>query len=93
MDGSYVLALPEGTHSLSVSYIGYLTVNLTVTVNPDGTGTVRASDDTSISMTDSGLMIYMAPDSEALADAVVTARKNLESLQALSPSRTWGPGR
>ena len=87
VDGSYVLALPEGTHSLSVSYIGYLTVNLTVTVNPDGTGTVRASDDTSISMTDSGLMIYMAPDSEALADAVVTARKNLESLQALQNER------
>ena len=59
VDGSYVLALPEGTHSLSVSYIGYLTVNLTVTVNPDGTGTVRASEDTSISMTDSGL----SPDS------------------------------
>lgn len=87
VDGSYVLALPEGTHSLSVSYIGYLTVNLTVTVNPDGTGTVRASEDTSISMTDSGLMIYMAPDSEALADAVVTARKNLESLQALQNER------
>ena len=87
VDGSYVLALPEGTHSLSVSYIGYLTVNLTVTVNPDGTGTVRASDDTSISMTDSGLMIYMAPDSQALADAVVTARKNLESLQALQNER------
>lgn len=87
VDGSYVLALPEGTHSLSVSYIGYLTVNLAVTVNPDGTGTVRASDDTSISMTDSGLMIYMAPDREALADAVVTARKNLESLQALQNER------
>ena len=87
VDGSYVLALPEGTHSLSISYIGYLTVNLTVTVNPDGTGTVRASEDTSISMTDSGLMIYMAPDSEALADAVVTARKNLESLQALQNER------
>ena len=87
VDGSYVLALPEGTHSLSVSYIGYLTVNLTVTVNPDGTGTVRASEDTSISMTDSGLMIYMASDSEALADAVVTARKNLESLQALQNER------
>ena len=57
------------------------------TVNPDGTGTVRASEDTSISMTDSGLMIYMAPDSEALADAVVTARKNLESLQALQNER------
>ena len=87
VDGSYVLALPEGTHSLSVSYIGYLTVNLTVTVNPDGTGTVRASEDTSISMTDSGLMIYMAPDNQALADAVVTARKNLESLQALQNER------
>ena len=87
VDGSYVLALPEGTHSLSVSYIGYLTVNLTVTVNPDGTGTVRASEDTSISMTDSGLMIYMAPDSQALADAVVTARKNLESLLALQNER------
>ena len=87
LDGSYILPLPEGTHTLSVSYIGYTAVTLNITVNPDGTGTVRASEDTSISMTDSGLMIYMAPDSQALADAVVTARKNLESLQALQNER------
>ena len=87
LDGSYILPLPEGTHTLSVSYIGYTAVTLNITVNPDGTGTVRSPDDTSVALTDMGLVIYMAPDSQALADAVVTARKNLESLQALQNER------
>ena len=87
VDGSYSLPLPEGTHTLSVSYMGYTTIELNVTVGPDGSGTVQASDETSLAMTDKGLVIYMAPDSQALADAVVTARKNLESLQALQNER------
>ena len=87
VDGSYMLALSEGEHRLSVSYIGYIPVILNVTVEADGTGTVQAGDETSIAMTDDGLVIYMAPDSQALADAVVTARKNLESLQALQNER------
>ena len=87
VDGSYMLALSEGEHRLSVSYIGYIPVILNVTVEADGTGTVQAGDETSIAMTDDGLVIYLAPDSQALADAVVTARKNLESLQALQNER------
>lgn len=87
IDGSYVLALDEGTYRLSVSYIGYIPVVLDVTVGSDGNGTVRTSDDTSIAVEGDRLMIYMAPDSQALADAVVTARKNLESLQALQNER------
>ena len=87
VDGSYMLALSEGEYRLSVSYIGYIPVILNVTVEADGTGTVQAGDETSIAMTDDGLVIYMAPDSQALADAVVTARKNLEFLQALQNER------
>ena len=87
IDGSYVLPLDEGTYRLSVSYIGYIPVVLDVTVGSDGNGTVRTSDDTSIAVEGDRLMIYMAPDSQALADAVVTARKNLESLQALQNER------
>lgn len=87
LDGTYVLPLFQGTHTLSVTYIGYTTVTLDITVGPDGNGKVQASDDTSIALTGQGLVIYLAPDSQALADAVVTARKNLESLQALQNER------
>lgn len=87
LDGTYVLPLSQGTHTLSVTYIGYTTVTLDITVGPDGNGKVQAPDDTSIALTGQGLVIYLAPDSQALADAVVTARKNLESLQALQNER------
>lgn len=87
LDGTYVLPLSQGTHTLSVTYIGYTTVTLDITVGPDGNGKVQAPDDTSVALTGQGLVIYLAPDSQALADAVVTARKNLESLQALQNER------
>lgn len=87
LDGTYVLPLSQGTHTLSVTYIGYTTVTLDITVGPDGNGKVQAPDDTSVALTGQGLVIYLAPDSQALADAVVTARKKLESLQALQNER------
>ena len=87
LDGSYALPLREGSYSLTVSYIGYTSLTFNVVINADGTGTIQTPDETSIAVTEDGVMIYMAPDSEALADAVVTARKNLESLQALQNER------
>ena len=58
-----------------------------MTINPDGSGTVETEDPTSLSYGDGGLTIYLEPDNEALMNAVVTARKNLESLQALQNER------
>ncbi|MBO8480732.1 MAG: carboxypeptidase-like regulatory domain-containing protein, partial [Bacteroidetes bacterium] len=87
LDGAYTLPLDEGSYDLSVSYIGYKSLALDVTINPDGSGTVETEDPTSVSYGDSGLTIYLEPDNEALMNAVVTARKNLESLQALQNER------
>lgn len=87
VDGSYVLNLDPGEYTLNVSYIGYTSITFNVTVNQDGTGVLQIPEGASVTSSDEGVMIYMAPDSEALADAVVTARKNLESLQALQNER------
>lgn len=54
LDGTYVLPLSQGTHTLSVTYIGYTTVTLDITVGPDGNGKVQAPDDTSIALTGQG---------------------------------------
>ena len=87
LDGAYSLPLDEGSYDLSVSYIGYKSLALDVTINPDGSGTVETEDPTSVAYCDGGLTIYLEPDNEALMNAVVTARKNLESLQALQNER------
>ena len=87
LDGAYTLPLDPGSYDLSVSYIGYKPLNLDVTINSDGSGTVETEDPTSLAYGENGLTIYLEPDNEALMDAVVTARKNLESLQALQNER------
>ena len=87
LDGAYTLPLDPGSYDLSVSYIGYKPLILDVTINSDGSGTVETEDPTSLAYGENGLTIYLEPDNEALMDAVVTARKNLESLQALQNER------
>ena len=88
LDGAYTLPLEAGSYDLSVSYIGYKSLSLDVTIKPDGSGEVEAEDPTSLAYGDEGgLTIYLEPDNEALKNAVVTARKNLESLQALQNER------
>ena len=87
LDGAYTLPLDPGSYGLSVSYIGYKPLILDVTINSDGSGTVETEDPTSLAYGENGLTIYLEPDNEALTDAVVTARKNLESLQALQNER------
>ena len=87
LDGAYTLPLDPGSYDLSVSYIGYKPLSLDVTINSDGSGTVETEDPTSLAYGENGLTIYLEPDNESLMDAVVTARKNLESLQALQNER------
>ena len=87
LDGAYTLPLDPGSYDLSVSYIGYKPLSLDMTINSDGSGTVETEDPTSLAYGENGLTIYLEPDNEALMDAVVTARKNLESLQALQNER------
>ena len=88
LDGAYTLPLEAGTYDLSVSYIGYKNLSLDVTINPDGSVEVEAEEPTSLAYgEEGGITIYLEPDNEALKNAVVTARKNLESLQALQNER------
>ena len=60
LDGSYALPLREGSYSLTVSYIGYTSLTFNVVINADGTGTIQTPDETSIAVTEDGVMIYMA---------------------------------
>ena len=87
IDGNYELALPDGTVTVSVFYIGYKSE----TVSISGTGEFVLSSNPDVSLDRNqvreGLQIFLTPDTEALEDAVVTARKNLESLQALQNER------
>ena len=91
LDGAYELNLPEGEHILSISYIGYRPASVAVTVRRGSISASSASDaesEGSFVMVDGGLMrISLAPDEKVLDNAVVTARKNLESLQALQNER------
>lgn len=87
IDGNYELALPDGKVTVSVFYIGYKSE----TVRISGTGEFVLSSNPDVSLdrnqVSEGLHIFLTPDTEALEDAVVTARKNLESLQALQNER------
>lgn len=87
LEGAYDLPLEAGSYRLSVSYIGYKPVVLSVTIETDGTGSIRCEGPASMADGETGLTIYLEPDNEALSNAVVTARKNLESLQALQNER------
>ncbi|MBO8485589.1 MAG: carboxypeptidase-like regulatory domain-containing protein, partial [Bacteroidetes bacterium] len=91
LDGIYELDLPDGEHYLTVSYIGYRPAAVLVAVGKNGARASLAGDpetDGSFVLTANGLItVSLAPDEKVLENAVVTARKNLESLQALQNER------
>lgn len=91
LDGIYELDLPDGEHYLTVSYIGYRPATVLVAVGRNGARASLAGDpeaDGSFVLTANGLItVSLAPDEKVLENAVVTARKNLESLQALQNER------
>lgn len=87
IDGSYSLPLGDGEYRIVVSYMGYVTAGLEVKVDASGRLDIRSDDPSAFLLSGDSVAVMLAPDNEALADAVVTARKNLESLQALQNER------
>ena len=91
LDGIYELDLANGEHYISVSYIGYKPATVLVSIDRSG---IRASqagdagiDGSFVSYEDGLVTVLLASDDKVLENAVVTARKNLESLQALQNER------
>ena len=91
LDGIYELDLANGDHYISVSYIGYKPATVFVSIDRSG---IRASqagdagiDGSFVSYEDGLVTVLLASDDKVLENAVVTARKNLESLQALQNER------
>ena len=82
IDGAYTLPLDPGSYDLSVSYIGYKPMNLDVTINPDGSGTVETGDPTSLAYGENGLTIYLEP----AASSVLAAKLCLEGAEVAGDS-------
>ena len=88
LDGAFNINLLRDRTSFEVSYIGYKTVPFEIAVE-SGKITLLADPEYSSSISISGntLSILLTLDGEVLENAVVTGRKNLESLQALQNER------
>ena len=90
-DGTCELDLGDGEHVLTVSYIGYKPATVAVNVSRNGVSASNAGnpdeDGSFVSVEDGVVRISIASDERVLDNAVVTARKNLESLQALQNER------
>ena len=91
LDGTCELDLRDGEHVLTVSYIGYKPATVAVNVSRNGVSASNAGnpeeDGSFVSVEDGVVRISIASDERVLDNAVVTARKNLESLQALQNER------
>lgn len=85
LNGEYSLRVSQGKHTVTVSYIGYVTVEISI----DATSgiTVESAPEGSVLVSEGRIDFYLSTDADALQDAVVTARKNLESLNALQSER------
>ena len=84
LDGTFIVNLLRENTPLEVSYIGYRTVPFSIETSSGNIELVVSQEYASvISLSGNTLSITMQPDGEMLANAVVTGRKNLESLQAL----------
>ena len=88
LDGAFNINLLRDRTAFEVSYIGYRTVPFEISVE-SGTISLLAGPEYSSSISISGnvLSIRLTLDGEVLENAVVTGRKNLESLQALQNER------
>ncbi len=97
LDGRCELLLGDGDYRLVVSYIGFFNVSMQVSISGKSADVSARTEDgqTSIDMDyahlaagpDGIYRIVMQPDRRMIEDAVVTARKSLESLLALQQER------
>ena len=86
MDGDFSLSLTNGEHKLEISYIGFITVNLSLKVT-DGAFDLLSYDNGEVSLQDGFLTVKLNEDANFLASSKVTGRKSLESLQSLQKER------
>ena len=89
LDGGFAMNLLRENTSLEVSYIGYTTVPFVV-ISDGRNGlelVVNGEFSANVALEGNTLSVRLAPDGEMLENAVVTGRKNLESLQALRNER------
>lgn len=86
MDGDFSLSLTNGEHKLEISYIGFITVNLSLKVT-DGAFDLLLYDNGEVSLQDGFLTVKLNEDANFLASSKVTGRKSLESLQSLQNER------
>ena len=84
-DGHFEMLLKREAADLDVMYIGYRT--LTFAVRMDNGKLTFDPKGNPVTFGEGGLKILLVPDEEVLENAVVTGRKNLESLQALKNER------
>ena len=97
LDGRCELLLGDGDYRLVVSYVGFSNVPVQVSISGKSVdvSVVRADGMQSadpypvrlVPGDDGAYSIAMQPDQRMIEDAVVTARKSLESLQALQQER------
>ena len=88
IDGTFNINLLRDYTAFEVSYIGYKPLPFEI-LTDSGQVSLSAAPEFSgfITLTGNTLSIRMQPDGEMLENAVVTGRKNLESLQALRNER------
>ena len=95
LDGRCELLLGDGDYSLVASYVGFFNVSLKVSISGTASEISMMVQDGSesggysrlVRDADGSYVIAMQPDQKMIEDAVVTARKTLESLQALQQER------
>ena len=87
-DGCFEIEVSEEETVFEVSYIGYNNLTFAVDFTEDGKIVLKNAEDGAVSVTGtSRLSIFLSPDETVLQNAVVTGKKNLESLQALKNER------
>ena len=88
LDGTFNINLLRDYTAFEVSYIGYKSMPFEI-ITYSGQMRLNVAPEfiSYIALTGNTLSISMQPDGEMLANAVVTGRKNLESLQALRNER------
>lgn len=86
IDGDFTLPVPAGTSTIEVSYIGYTTLRFRISAQ-SGTFSIGEQEGGLAIQNGNTVEIRLETDINTLSDALVTARKNMESLGTLRSER------
>lgn len=86
IDGDFYLELADGTHRIEASFIGYKTLVFEIRLQ-EGKLTLLSQNYDGVTNFNGVLNLELQADETLLSDAVVTGRKNMESLNALRSER------